>query len=707
LRGSLFFTANAPAVDLAALSEAHLHPEVFRMLSFVFGDPFVDLFATSESRQTAKFCSVLPTDSKIPGFVLLDSMKLVWSANGLYYAFPPPELLPRVVAKICQDRARQILLIAPAHQCKDILWPLVIDNPIVLENPRGESVLTNGPDPQTHFIAWFLSGEPRRTMEFVRFIKPRFTNLKLMDLLSGKAKANYQLQDIVRRAETFMASATGTGIHPLPPKPFETLTAALQARWDDVKAAAAGSSFKTYSFPTSATFRSSAETIRKTPLMLYITVNGFNVVAVLDNGSGVTLVADHPQLEAAFPVEHRRDLPPIPISGIGSSKAMKYQRETIAFRGKQGQYMTIRPTFLVMPMSQPVVIIGNHVLSAIQLVTIAQEQHPFYSVSINFPEFLILCALQGKVPSLHIRSVPEMVKGHLMLRDIPSPDSEDVCLPAAPSRDAAESQAETVTRLAAVCFYSDLLADSAFLHSYFGDAAVDEEAAHQVNKGISAKMPHQAVDRTQLTLEQADFLCKIFSLDRHKLDLGIPAFERVLQEHGRIDLTRDPLVVFMLILILRHFPKAFSYEGNELGRFTGFKFKYELKGQIPVADAPRKHSTRDKEVVTEWLQKLIKQGCYRIVDQTPFASNTHVVYKTGKKPRVVADYRIFNLATKDTPLNINYMEEVLAFTTDLNAEFFSAGDCKAGFYQCPVDESCQELLAIRTPPPHTPSLCQY
>jgi hypothetical protein len=130
--GESVFTANAPAVDLAALSEAHLHPEVFRMLSFVFGDPFVDLFATSESRQTTKFCSVLPTDSKIPGFVLLDSMKLVWSADGLYYAFPPPELLPRVVAKICQDRTKQILLIAPAHQCKDILWPLVIDNPILI-----------------------------------------------------------------------------------------------------------------------------------------------------------------------------------------------------------------------------------------------------------------------------------------------------------------------------------------------------------------------------------------------------------------------------------------------------------------------------------------------------------------------------------------------------------------------------------------------
>jgi hypothetical protein len=40
-------------------------------------------------------------------------------------------------------------------------------------------------------------------MEFdnVRYIKPQFT--KLTDLLSGKAKANYQLQDIVWRAETW------------------------------------------------------------------------------------------------------------------------------------------------------------------------------------------------------------------------------------------------------------------------------------------------------------------------------------------------------------------------------------------------------------------------------------------------------------------------------------------------------------------------
>jgi hypothetical protein len=52
----------------------------------------------------------------------------------------------------------------------------------------------------------------------------------------------------------------------------------------------------------------------------------------------------------------------------------------------------------------------------------------------------------------------------------------------------------------------------------------------------------------------------VFDIDRQSTSSGYPEFEKTLQEHLKVELGRDPLVVFMLILLLRHFAKAFSFE---------------------------------------------------------------------------------------------------------------------------------------------------
>jgi hypothetical protein len=204
----------------------------------------------------------------------------------------------------------------------------------------------------------------------------------------------------------------------------------------------------------------------------------------------------------------------------------------------------------------------------------------------------------------------------------------------------------------------------------------------------------------QLTIKQVDFLCRLFDLDCHSTMSAYPEFEKVLHKHLKVELGRDPLVVFMLILLLRRFAKAFLFPGNELGRFTGFKFKLEIAKPLPPSPKPRQYNVRNMAEIIKWLERLIALGVYVIASNATavFLSCIHVVYKQGKKPRPTGDYRLLNLHrdTKDSPDNIHFMERTLSWIVNQHFRYISNMDLNQGFYQCPVDKESQKLLALRT-----------
>ncbi|XP_073437274.1 uncharacterized protein [Dendrobates tinctorius] len=135
-----------------------LNQKVFRDIVALWGQPEVDLFATKENRQIKIFASLSPSDHPD----ILDALLTPWNFN-LAYAFPPLILLPQVIRKIRDDKAR-IILIAP-------FWPkrpwfswlqiMSITDPWVL--PSTPNLLSQGPffHPQVvslHLTAWNLRG---------------------------------------------------------------------------------------------------------------------------------------------------------------------------------------------------------------------------------------------------------------------------------------------------------------------------------------------------------------------------------------------------------------------------------------------------------------------------------------------------------------------------------------------------------------------
>jgi hypothetical protein len=439
-----------------------------------------------------------------------------------------------------------------------------------------------------------------------------------------------------------------------------------------------------------------------TPTFTWVTINGFNIIAMLDSGAGISIISWQPELAHVFQKASFRPLPePRTISGVGTSVAREYVKPVICFRGVAGQYVSVQPTFLVATLSVPLILIGQDVLKGAQILITPE---PAFALSLTCPEVVFPCCNTATaIPRTHIRSLEETINGYTVLRDLN---------PHTTPRTYTEPRA-TIEMMAAIAHASALtcyMAAAAQQPALAQDnnppetatppprtAAIDEKLLHEA---ISHRgLPMQATSPHQLTIEQVNFLCRLFDLDRHSTTSAYSEFEKVLHEHLKVELGRDPLVVFMLILLLRRFAKAFSFPGNELGRFTGFKFKLEIAKPLPPSPKPRQYNVRDTAEIIKWLERLIALGVYVIASNATavFLSCIHVVYKQGKKPRPTGDYRLLNLHTKDSPDNIHFMERTLSWIVNQHFRYISNMDLNQGFYQCPVDDESQKLLALRMP----------
>lgn len=630
----------------------------------------------------------------------------MWSSDFLYYANPPFSLVPKVIDKILRDKTKTLLLIAPIRAFKTLLWPHLVDNPLVLDTvaptnlflPPDKQHTTDGigPPPWGETAAWLVSGETKKVQDFQRHFVPKL--VKLTDRLTGSAKANFSPAEITSRAKFFL-NQLNTKINNTSLK-FETLEAALNARWDEVQDAAKESSFQDYPLPAYESSPPANSIMNCTPLFTYITVNKFNVMSLLDSGSSTTLVSTHPALEHAFPRAMLKPLPPIPISGIGKSQATHYIKQEISFRGMQGQYITLQPTFLVASIDQPIIIIGNDVLKHVKMMLVNQE-NPF-ALSLYFPDYVIPCANSpGEIPTDHLRYAHELINGIAVMRDInprlsPIADSQN--------NPQAQDQIQQAAISATFSFYINTFnLTSPFTittfpidtHSNTETRKVDEQLL--MNAIRHTDLPKPCVDPHSLTHDQINFLVNTFGLNLKSLNTNYPEFDKLLRQNFNVELSRNRIVIFMLLSIIRRFPKAFSFKGNELGRFEEFEFSLELSRPLPPSDSLRKYNARDVAEIIPWLEKLIALGCYKIVDSATFVSNIHVVYKDGKAPRPTGDYRLLNKCTKDAPPNINHMERVLGWTINIPFRYISDCDNNKGFYQCPVAKETQPLMALRSP----------
>ena len=92
-------------------TEWSLHLQVARSLLRVWGNPLIDLFATSLNVKLPLYCSFVPD----PQAVFEDAFRHPWDDLDVY-AFPPIPLIGRVIARVRESSRLVMTLVAP-------LWP--------------------------------------------------------------------------------------------------------------------------------------------------------------------------------------------------------------------------------------------------------------------------------------------------------------------------------------------------------------------------------------------------------------------------------------------------------------------------------------------------------------------------------------------------------------------------------------------------------
>jgi hypothetical protein len=106
----------------------HLDTQVFRQVSTLWGTPQIDLFASRQSAQTARFMSWRAADSP----EAIDALSMRWNFD-LAFLFPPVPLLKRVVRKLEVSRGIY-LLVTPNWEAQT--WFASLQSLLVLEVRR-------------------------------------------------------------------------------------------------------------------------------------------------------------------------------------------------------------------------------------------------------------------------------------------------------------------------------------------------------------------------------------------------------------------------------------------------------------------------------------------------------------------------------------------------------------------------------------------
>ena len=100
--------------------EYQLTEEAMNQIVRRWGEPTIDLFATSENNQVPRFYS-WKADR---GAVATDAFAQPWGRERLPYAHPPIRLIPKVILKSAEERVRRMILVLP-HWPSLPFWPLL------------------------------------------------------------------------------------------------------------------------------------------------------------------------------------------------------------------------------------------------------------------------------------------------------------------------------------------------------------------------------------------------------------------------------------------------------------------------------------------------------------------------------------------------------------------------------------------------------
>ena len=156
-----------------------LKVSVFDLLGPTYGSPGIDLFASSRNAKLPIYILWLPDQLAYA----VDAFIVSWQDLN-FYAFPPFSLLPRVLAKIIQDKATGILIIPlwTTQSWFPLVLTLLIQHPRAIAPCRDLLYLPQHPQvvhplhKKRFLLAMLLSGTPSRVLDYHRQLPPSSRN---------------------------------------------------------------------------------------------------------------------------------------------------------------------------------------------------------------------------------------------------------------------------------------------------------------------------------------------------------------------------------------------------------------------------------------------------------------------------------------------------------------------------------------------------
>lgn len=146
-------------------NEFELKNTIFRQITNIFGSPNIDLFATYQNKKCNTFISWHPD----PESMCVDAFTIDWEPY-FFYAFPPFQIIGKVLDKIVHDKATGILVVPdwPSQFWYPRFKELLTDEPLKFQ-PFNEIVISHfrptDPLQKTTLVVGKLSGSHSYTRE--------------------------------------------------------------------------------------------------------------------------------------------------------------------------------------------------------------------------------------------------------------------------------------------------------------------------------------------------------------------------------------------------------------------------------------------------------------------------------------------------------------------------------------------------------------
>ena len=124
---------------------------------------------------------------------------------------------------------------------------------------------------------------------------------------------------------------------------------------------------------------------------------------------------------------------------------------------------------------------------------------------------------------------------------------------------------------------------------------------------------------------------------------------------------------------------------------------YKKEKAVPVRCATRIYTPKKREFLKKFMDELVEANMMKKNDHSRWASAAHPVSKPGSPGefRFTADFKAINKKLEVTAYPAPVLEALIQLIGV--AMIFATLDLFKGFWQFPLDESCQEYFSVQTP----------